>query len=186
MKKKQNKATASKIGAKAQQGKNGVVGSNSNNLMILAEKAAQKGGINSAIEMLKSKALNGEPDAVYFLSKLYLCEDVVKGEFETGWHLLMWCAAHGVINAIVDVAAIALRSIESSKDEKAAFSWIHEAASLGHPECESILSFFYKVGFGCKRNMKMAHMWMLKAQIDNYNPEQALQILGVDEKDNSK
>ena len=34
--------------------------------------------------------------------------------------------------------------------------------------------------------MKLAHMWMLKAQIDNYNQELALQILGVDEKDNNK
>jgi len=183
---KQRKAKASVAGAKVQQGKNGVVGSKSLNLMVLAEKATRKGGINSAIELIKSKALNDEPDAVYFLSKLYMGEEVVKGEYDTGWHLLMWSAAHGVINAIVDVAAIALRSVETSEDAKVAFSWIHEAASLGHPECESILSSFYAAGFGCKRNMKLAHMWMLKAQIDNYNQELALQILGVDEKDNNK
>ena len=177
-------ANVSVAGTKAQVNKNDVVDTKSQNLMVLVEKAVRRGGINSAIEMLMSKALNDDPEAVYYLSKLYMNEEVVKGEYETGWHFLMWSAAHGVINAIVDVAAIALRSVETSEDAKVAFSWIHEAAYLGHPECESILSSFYAAGFGCKRNMKLAHMWMLKAQIDNFNKELALQILGANEKVN--
>ena len=85
MKKAQIQATASKVEARTQQSKNGVVGSEVENVnmpMQIIEEKVMLGKTKDAIKLIQGLADNGDSDAAYYLAKLYQEGDVVE-ETET-------------------------------------------------------------------------------------------------------
>ena len=165
---KRKKAKASVAGARAQQGKNGVVGSK---LVISLSQ-------DSELRQLESQALSGDANIAYYLANLYytnpFAQDTVKG-----WKFLLLAAGLGNMYAEADMGTIYYRKAKTAADKKAVFDWFKAAAKHGHAEAMMVLSHFYQRGYGCRCDLGKAQIWEENAKFNNYDIDSFLHILGL-------
>lgn len=184
MKTKKNRATASKVEAKAQQFQSGVVGSvveNVNLPMQMIEEKVLSGNTKDAIKFIQEFADNGNSDAAYYLAKLYL-------EKKNGHkhHMYLQKAVDlGNTKALMEFARAGFICAKNEAEREMVFDWFHKAALNGNPEAEKILSSFYFTGYGCEENKVLAGMWGLKARIDGFDENLVFEILGMDNSNNN-
>jgi len=183
MAKNKNQATASKVEARTQQSKNGVVGSEVENVnmpMQIIEEKVMLGKTKDAIKIIQDLADNGNSDAAYYLAKLYLEGDVVKKNPHKGVEYLLEAADLGNTKAKMEIAVSILRNGNDERDAEMAFEMFHDIAMKGNAEAEMVLSCFYFKGYGCEKNKVLADMWHLKARIDEFDETKLFEILGMD------
>lgn len=182
MKKKVLTANAPQVGAKAQQEKNGVVGSivEIANLPIqIIEEKVMLSKTKDAIKFIQGLADNGNSDAAYYLAKLYQEGDVVKENFKTSAKYLQMAADLGNTKAIMEIAQYGYMCAKSEFDREEVFEWFHKAALSGNPEAEMIISYFYLTGYGCVVNKTLADMWHLKARVDEFDESKVFEIMDM-------
>ena len=183
MKTKKNRATASKVEAKAQQFQSGVVGSvveNVNMPMQIIEEKIMLGKTNGAIRFIKELADKGNSNAAYYLAKLYLEGDVVKKDGHKGAMYLLEAADLGNTKAKMEIAVSILRNGNDERDAEMAFEMFHDIAMKGNVDAEMVLSCFYYKGYGCEKNKTLADLWHLKARIDDFDENNVFEILGME------
>lgn len=181
MKKKVLTANAPQVGAKAQQEKNGVVGSVVEivNLPIqIIEEKVMMGNTKDAIKLIQGLADNGDSDAAYYLAKLYLEGDVVKKNIHKGVMLLQKAADLGNTKAMMEIAVSIMQNGNDEEDADMVFGMFHDMAMKGNAEAEMIISYFYLTGYGCEECKTLADMWHLKARIDDFDETKVFEILG--------
>lgn len=182
MKKKVLTANAPQVGAKAQQEKNGVVGSVVEivNLPIqIIEEKVMMGNTKDAIKLIQGLADNGDSDAAYYLAKLYLEGDVVKKNIHKGVMLLQKAADLGNTKAMMEIAVSIMQNGNDEEDADMVFGMFHDMAMKGNAEAEMIISYFYLTGYGCEECKTLADMWHLKARIDDFDETKVFEILGT-------
>ena len=193
MKKTTNTATASKVGAKAQQSQNGVVGSGNisatqnesaegvkkTNFMKGVEDLMLSKGTTAALAYAKDCAEAGDSDAAYFLAETYKKGNVCPRDDEKAAEYLSLAAEMDNPEALVRLASIAYNYSETEEGHAQVFDAFHRAALQSHPEAEMVLSCLYHTGYGCKRNEKLADMWGLKANIDKFDEDAVLRLMGI-------
>lgn len=182
MKKIKTTAKAPQVGAKAQQEKNGVVGSVVEivNLPIqIIEEKVMMGNTKDAIKLIQGLADNGDSDAAYYLAKLYQEGDVVEENFKTSAKYLQMAADLGNTKAMIEIAQYGYMCAKSEFDREEVFDWFHKAALSGNSEAEMIISYLYLMGYGCEENKILADMWHLKARIDDFDETKVFEILGT-------
>ena len=182
MKKKVLTANAPQVGAKAQQEKNGVVGSVVEivNLPIqIIEEKVMMGNTKDAIKLIQGLTDNGDSDAAYYLAKLYQEGDVVEENFKTSAKYLQMAADLGNTKAMMEIAQYGYMCAKSEFDREEVFDWFHKAALSGNSEAEMIISYLFLMGYGCEENKILADMWHLKARIDDFDETKVFEILGT-------
>ena len=182
MKKTQIQATASKVEARTQQSKNGVVGSEVENVnmpMQIIEEKVMLGKSKDAIRFVQELADNGNSDAAYYLAELYLEGDVVKKNDHKGVEYLQKAADLGNTKAMMEIARSGYIYAKDEAEREKVFDWFHKAALKGNAEAEMIISYLYHMGYGCEVNKTLADMWHLKARIDDFNENKVFEILGM-------
>jgi TPR repeat protein len=182
MKKAQIQATASKVEARTQQSKNGVVGSEVENVnmpMQIIEEKVMLGKTKDAIRFIQELSDNGNSDAAYYLAKLFLEGDVIKKNAHKGVEYLLKAADFGNTKAKMEIAVSILRNGNDERDAEKAFEMFHDIAMKGNAEAEMVLSCLYFKGYGCEVNKTLADMWHLKARIDDFNENKVFEILGM-------
>lgn len=182
MKKTQIQATASKVEARTQQSKNGVVGSEVENVnmpMQIIEEKVMLGKTKDAIRFIQELSDNGNSDAAYYLAKLFLEGDVIKKNAHKGVEYLLKAADLGNTKAKMEIAVSILRNGNDERDAERAFEMFHDIAMKGNAEAEMVLSCLYFKGYGCEVNKTLADMWHLKARIDDFNENKVFEILGM-------
>ncbi len=182
MKKAQIQATASKVEARTQQSKNGVVGSEVENVnmpMQIIEEKVMLGKTKDAIRFIQELSDNGNSDAAYYLAKLFLEGDVIKKNAHKGVEYLLKAADLGNTKAKMEIAVSILRNGNDERDAEKAFEMFHDIAMKGNAEAEMVLSCLYFKGYGCEVNKTLADMWHLKARIDDFNENKVFEILGM-------
>ena len=180
MKKKNFTANAPQVGAKAQQEKNGVVGSivKIANLPIqIIEEKVMMGNTKDAIKLIQGLTDNGDSDAAYYLAKLYPAGAVVEENFKTSAKYLQMAADLGNTKAMMEIAQYGYMCAKSEFDREEVFDWFHKAALSGNSEAEMIISYLYLMGYGCEENKILADMWHLKARIDDFDETKVFEIL---------
>ena len=180
MKKTQIQATASKVEARTQQSKNGVVGSEVENVnmpMQIIEEKVMLGKSKDAIRFVQELADNGNSDAAYYLAKLFLEGDVIKKNAHKGVEYLLKAADLGNTKAKMEIAVSILRNGNDERDAEMAFEMFHDIAMKGNVDAEMVLSCFYYKGYGCEKNKTL--VWHLKARIDDFNENKVFEILGM-------
>ena len=181
MKKKVLTANAPQVGAKAQQEKNGVVGSivKIANLPIqIIEEKVMLGKTKDAIKFIQGLADNGNSEAAYYLAKLYMEGDVVKKNAHKGVMYLQNAADLGNTKAMMEIAVSIMQNGNDEEDAEMVFGIFHDIAMKGNAEAEMVLSCFYLIGYGCEENKTLADMWHLKARIDDFDETKVFEILG--------
>jgi TPR repeat protein len=183
MKKTQIQATASKVEARTQQSKNGVVGSEVENVnmpMQIIEEKVMLGKTKDAIRFIQELSDNGNSDAAYYLAKLFLEGDVIKKNAHKGVEYLLKAADLGNTKAKMEIAVSILRNGNDERDAERAFEMFHDIAMKGNAEAEMVLSCLYFKGYGCEVNKTLADMWHLKARIDDFDETKVFEIMGLD------
>lgn len=183
MKKTQIQATASKVEARTQQSKNGVVGSEVENVnmpMQIIEEKVMLGKTQDAVKIIQDLVENGNSNAAYYLAKLYLEGDVVKKNAHKGVEYLLKAADLGNTKAKMEIAVSILRNGNDERDAERAFEMFHDIAMKGNAEAEMVLSCLYFKGYGCEVNKTLADMWHLKARIDDFDETKVFEIMGLD------
>lgn len=176
MKETKKNATASKVGAKAQQSQNGVVGSN---FMIEVEKAMLNDNVEKTISTLEKMAKSGNAEAAYFLGECFLKGNAFPLDKNKAAYFLVKAAKLGNTEALVALGSIKYANAQTEPEREDVFNDFHQAALNGHPEAEYIIAVFLEAGYGCKSNKELAALWGMKASIDHYNKEEAIEILGL-------
>lgn len=182
MKTNKNRATTSKVEARTQQSKNGVVGSEVENVnmpMQIIEEKVMLGKTKDAIRFIQELSDNGNSDAAYYLAKLFLEGDVIKKNAHKGVEYLLKAADLGNTKAKMEIAVSILRNGNDERDAERAFEMFHDIAMKGNAEAEMVLSCLYFKGYGCEVNKTLADMWHLKARIDDFNENKVFEILGM-------
>jgi len=183
MKTKKNRATTSKVEAKAQQSQNGVVGSVVENVNLpiqVIEENVLSGKTQDAVKIIQDLVENGNSNAAYYLAKLYLEGDVVKKNAHKGVEYLLKAADLGNTKAKMEIAVSILRNGNDERDAERAFEMFHDIAMKGNAEAEMVLSCLYFKGYGCEVNKTLADMWHLKARIDDFDETKVFEIMGLD------
>lgn len=180
MKKKNFTTNAPQVGAKAQQEKNGVVGSivKIANLPIqIIEEKVMLGKTKDAIKFIQGLADNGNSEAAYYLAKLYMEGDIVKKNAHKGVMYLQNAADLGNTKAMMEIAVSIMQNGNDEEDAEMVFGIFHDIAMKGNAEAEMVLSCFYLIGYGCEENKTLADMWHLKARIDDFDETKVFEIL---------
>ena len=189
MKKTQIQATASKVEARTQQSKNGVVGSEVENVnmpMQIIEEKVMLGKTKDAIRFIQELSDNGNSDAAYYLAKLFLEGDVIKKNERKGVMYLQKAADLGHTKALMKIARSGYICAKNEAEREEVFDWFHKAALKGNAEAEMIISYFYHMGYGCEENKMLADMWHLKARVDDFDDTEVMKILGKHNYKNDK
>ena len=193
MKGTKKNATASKVAAQAKQSQNGVVGSGNisatqnetaegikkTNFMEGVEDVMLSKGTTAALAYAKDCAEAGDSDAAYFLAETYKNGDVCRRDDEKAAEYLSLAAEMDNPEALVRLGSIGYKYSETEEGHAQVFDAFHRAALQSHPEAEMVLSCLYHMGYGCKRNGKLAEMWGLKANIDKFDEDAVLTLMGI-------
>lgn len=129
------------------------------NFMEIIEEVMLSKGVKAALSYCEDFAEGGDADAAYFLAETYLKGDVCRQNEDKGASYMLLAAKLGNPEAQVRLGTFGLREESSEEERMIVFGLFHEAALKGHPEVEMIMSFFYHIGYACKKNQRLSNMW---------------------------
>ena len=155
------------------------------NYMEIIEEVMLSKGVKAALDSLAGFAEEGNADATYLLAEIYLRGELCNQDESKGFRYLQLAIQQGSVKALVRFASIGMHVTHkkgvNEEDENAIITPIHEAALMGHPEAEMILSLLYYSWYEDKGTENIASLWKLKASIDGFDQEKVLELMGYEE-----
>lgn len=142
-------------------------------------------GTKVALDYLAGFAEEGNADATYLLAEIYLRGELCQQDQSKGFKYLQLAMEQGSAKALVRFASIGMHVTHergvNEEDENAIINPIREAALMGHPEAEMILSLLYHSWYEDEGTENIASLWKLKASIDGFDQEKVLELMGYEE-----